>query len=341
MKDIIKKVYSKFYFYFPFFVKPIEYSYYYINNIFCDKRKYKDEMKEGKEILEKIIEDKNYYYVIIDKGIGDALIVAQYAHYLEQKYKKNIAFILKKEQIDIVNKFDYIKKIIGCSNEELQKIELYITRNSLYETDEYKYCFFEMKISKNGKRNWSSAHWNKKIMLSERYKKYVFSLSEEATAYKVNEERSLNCLKNIKEKYKIRNNSILLIPYANTVPHINNTFWEKLAIQISNKGYTVYTNIGNTKKEKPIQNTLGITMTLDEVFNVSKEFNSIITIRCGLAEYLGLTNPNMIVINDNSKNYDRWDDINTYSSKKTIKNIYINNKKNDILINEIISEIGG
>lgn len=341
MEDIIKKIYSKFYFYFPFLVKPIEYSYYYINNIFCNKRKYKSEMKEGKGILKKIIEDKSYYYVIIDKGIGDALIVALYAYYLEQKYKKNIAFIVKKGQIDIVNKFDYIKKIIGCSNEELQKIELYITRNNLYETDEYKYCFFEMKISKNGIRNWSSAHWNKKIMLSERYKKYVFNLSKETTSYKVNEGRSLKYTKDIKEKYKISNNSILLIPYANTVPNINNTFWEKLAIQLLNNGYTIYTNIGDAKKEKPIQNTLGINMTLDEVFNVSKEFSSIITIRCGLAEYLGLTNPNMIVINDNSKNYDGWDDINIYSSKKTIKNIYINNKKNDILINEIINEIGG
>ena len=333
MNNFIKKIYSKITYYFPFCIKPIENMYYLYNNIKTDNTEYIKNVNKGKNLLEKHIKEKDYYYVIIDKGIGDTVIVALNALYLEKKYKKNIAFIVLNSHIDVVKQFKYIKKIIGCTRDELDKIVLYISSIDKYETDNYKYAFFKMKISKNSVRNWSTAIWDKKIILSERYKKFVF---DNNNIKKIERKQTTETeISEIIKKYKIKKKSVLLIPYAYTVTPVKSIFWDMLIKKYKSKGYTVYTNIGNPKKEKVLENTSPLNISLDELYKISPHFDCIIALRCGLCEFLALNSPNMIIINDNIKNYDKWDDVNNFSNKKSIKNVYLNNKKYDKIISEI------
>lgn len=332
MKNAIKNIYSFLSYYVPFLPKFIEQIYYWINNITTNENQYKYNITQGKKILNNIINDSKYYYVMIDKGIGDTVLVSSYAYVLKKKYKKEIAFIVPKGHIDVVKRFEYVKKIIGLSKNELEKIALYISSSNLYETEFYCYAYFKMKISRNGKRNWSSAEWDKKLFLSDRYKKYVFNVNQELNPYKI---KTTKCKKELLKRYNIKNKSIIIMPYANTVVNLKTIFWENLVNCLNNLGYNVYTNIGNPKLEKAVKGTTPLNISLSDIFDISYEINCFIALRSGICEYLALNNSKMIVINKNEMNYDRWDDVNLLSSKKTIKNVYVNKKKESELISEI------
>ncbi len=333
MKSIIKEIYSFLTFYIPIIPSFIENIYYIFNNLKTNNERYSNDLKEGKKILNNII-NENYYYVLIDKGIGDTVIVASYAYIFEKKYGKKVAFIVPKNHIDVINKFDYIKKSIALSKEQFNKIVLYISSKSEYQNSKYCYAYFKMKISKNGIRNWSSAEWDKKLVLSKRYKKAIFKMDDKQGKYKI---PKTDFDKKVVKKYNISDNSVIINPYANTVTGLKTSFWELLVEKLINNGYDVFTNIGNPAKEKAIKGTKPLNISLNEIYLISAKIKSFIALRSGICEYLALNNTKMIVINKNKKNYDRWDDVNEFSSKKTIRNVYISNKKYDKIILEIMS----
>ena len=340
MKSLIKKMYTILTYHCPFIIKIIEYIYYYLNNLIADNGKYIQDINDGEKLLKKYTENDKYYYVLIDKGIGDTVIVASYAYYLKKKYNKDIAFIVLPSHLDVVKQFDYIKKIITCPKIDFDKMIMYVSSSDEYETNTYKYAFFNMKISKNGVRNWSSTNWDKKIILSDRYKKFVFNIPIDTKRYLIKTNNNIEN-KEIIKKYSINKKSIVIVPYAYTVVNLKTEFWEELVNILIKKGYTVYTNIGNPKKEEAINNTISLNISLDELIKISKNIKYFISLRCGLCEFLALNSPNMIVINDNSKNYDRWDDVNNFSTKNSIRNVYINKDNYKKIIEKIIKIIEG
>ena len=48
---------------------------------------------------------------------------------------------------------------------------------------------------------------------------------------------------------------------------------------------------------------------------ISHKIKSFIALRSGICEYLALNNTKMIVINKNKKNYEKYDDVNEFSTK--------------------------
>lgn len=339
MKKRIKNIYSFTCYYFPFFSAILENIYFFINNITTSKLKYRNNIEFGKKLLKTLTNDKNYYYVLINQGIGDSVIVASYAYYLEKKYNKKLAFIVPNSHAGVIEKFRYIKRIVPCDKKSLEKIVLYISSTKNYETNKYKYAFFNMKISKNGIRNWSSAYWDKKLLLSDRYKKFVFNQEEN---YKMKKSSILNDTgkkEKILKKYSLTEKSIIIMPYAYSVNQISNEMWERLVSILTKKGYKIFTNIGNNDLEKPIINTKALNISLSDLYDISNDIEYFISLRSGVCEFLALSSTKMIVLNDNEKNYEKWDDVNIFSKNKTVKNIYMNNKNCDTIIMEILKNM--
>ena len=312
---------------------------YLLNNITANKKECLKNIEDGKRLLDKYTKDDKYYYVLINAGIGDSVIVASYAYYLKKKYKKDIAFIVLPSHVSIISGYDYIKKIIPCNKEDFDKIFLYIVNEDKYETNTYKYAFFKTKVSKNGVRNWATANTPGDFTLSEKYKKYVFNIDNNTKMYKIKIDTNEKKIKNIIKENKIKENPILLIPYAYTATNLNIKFWEELAQSLIELGYNVYTNIGNPKKEQVINGTYGINLPMNTMLEICNRFSYIISNRCGFGEYLALNNPKMILIDEWEKYSSGWDDANIYSSKKTVRYVYRNSKSNKKIIEDIINII--
>ena len=185
MKNFIKPFYHFFTHYIPIIPKIIETLYFHLSNLFVNKDIYNKNLKKGKEVLEDILSDTKYYYVLINQGIGDTVMVALYSYIFEKKYKKPIAFVVPKGHIDVLNRFDYVKKTIGLTKEDFNNLVLFISKENKYETKKFCYAFFKMNINKQGIRNWSSTKWTKQLILSKRYKKDVFNIDIDYPMYKV------------------------------------------------------------------------------------------------------------------------------------------------------------
>lgn len=334
MKNFIKPIYHFWSYYMPIIPKIIETIYFWLSNLFVNQNLYKNNLEKGREILEEILADSKYYYVFINQGIGDTVMVALYSYIFEKKYKKPIAFVVPRGHIDVLKRFDYVKKVSGLTKEEFNNLILYISKQGFYETNKFCYAFFKMNISKSGIRNWSSTKWNKRLILSKRYKENVFNIDLETSMYNVkNEKVNISLLK----KYNINSKSIIINPYANTVTALKLSFWEQLVEQLISKGYNVFTNIGNPQTENAVKGSKPLNLSLDEIYLISPKLKSFIALRSGICEYLALNNTKMIVLNKNKKNYEKYDDVNEFSTKKTINNIYITNRKYDNIILEIMN----
>lgn len=83
----------------------------------------------------------------------------------------------------------------------------------------------------------------------------------------------------------VQNKSVILIPYARSMPNIPLSMWEKLA-SILSKDYKVFTNIG--AGEEPIKNTLPLNIPLKDIAAAVNYAGHAVAIRCGIADILAL-----------------------------------------------------
>jgi len=109
---------------------------------------------------------------------------------------------------------------------------------------------------------------------------------------KISEER----LHEICDKYGIvEGKSIIIAPYANSIPLIRESFWEKLVISLLGKGYNVFTNCG-TPDEKPINGTNRVFYEFNEAVAVSEFAGTVISYRSGFSEIIATSLCKKIII---------------------------------------------
>lgn len=112
-----------------------------------------------------------------------------------------------------------------------------------------------------------------------------FSLVQESDS--VN--KIMNCY-GLKEK-----EFIILAPAAKTVNMLGYDIWEKAAAYYIRHGYKVITNLKD-KQEMPIKNTIGLCLTLPEIFLLSQYAEEFVSIRSGLCDLIVFSDCNMTVI---------------------------------------------
>ena len=334
MKNRIKNAYSFCSYHFPLLSRVIESSCLKIDDFTANKKEYNKRVNNGKSIFDKIIKNEKYFYVFIDKGIGDFLMVASLAYIYEKKYNKPIAFVVLKKQQDLTKLFSYIKKTIGLDSNDFQDLLFYFDSRNYYESTKHKYAFFKMPINKNGRRNWSKAHWDKKKFLSKRYKESVFNDAKLDFMRPVPPTIS----EKLKKKHRVGNNAVVLMPMANTVTTVNSVFWINLAQELIKKGFQVFTNIGNPSKEKPIDGTESLCVSLLDLYSLSPLIKSFVSLRSGICELLAFADANIVVINKKN-NYDMWDDVSVFSKNGQVFNIDFDDNY-DIIIKKVCKVIG-
>jgi len=89
--------------------------------------------------------------------------------------------------------------------------------------------------------------------------------------------------------------SVIIAPYANSIPLIKDAFWEQLVDSLKLEGYKVFTNCG-TAEEVPIKGSERIFYEFEEAVAISEYAGTLISYRSGFCEIIARSKCKKIII---------------------------------------------
>ena len=136
--------------------------------------------------------------------------------------------------------------------------------------------------------------YRNKVTFDELFKRIKFNSDYSLTRKIINQ--SNESVLSYCRKYGIeKNNSIILAPYAKSVPPISFVFWENLAVKLKRTGYKVFTNTGSTS-EVNIPGTIAISPPFTLIGEVVEYAGAIIALRSGLCDICSYTSAKKVVL---------------------------------------------
>lgn len=81
----------------------------------------------------------------------------------------------------------------------------------------------------------------------------------------------------------IEHQTVILAPYANSIPQIKLDFWEKIVVELQHRGYIVCTNCG-TDEEQAIRGSLPVRFSFQDAVAVTERAGYLIAYRSGFCE---------------------------------------------------------
>ena len=233
---------------------------------------------------------ENTDIVISPKQIGDTVWLAAYAEAYKEEYKCRVMFVAKNSQLPILKKYSGVDYIFGIDDSEMEAISLYIVRNELWYENHIYYGNHPGLVVLNKENYGISMSIPDYDSIAEE-RRAVFKLESTAQLSKMDR----NILQG--EKCGEYENSVMLMPSANTFKTIPLAFWEKLAKHFSDDlGYKVYTNYNGLENEIMIPGTEPFASTLEEISALAESFKLFVGLRSGICDYLAACNANLAVI---------------------------------------------
>lgn len=100
----------------------------------------------------------------------------------------------------------------------------------------------------------------------------------------------------------VKGNTVILSPFAKSLPQIHMKFWEELAKELTIQGYQVFTNC-NGSTEIPVRGTSYMPISLEEASNILEYAGYFIGIRSGFADLICGAKARKIVVYPKCKGY--------------------------------------
>ena len=272
-----------------------------------------------KRAIKFFIKDKNEPYAIFLclSGIGDT--VQDLAYINELKKENNVTtYVYASEKLkDVVSSYDGIDNLIlykvndkTCSL--IRNITLFphIAKKLL---EHHIYTFFEFHKFNEGEEN--------KAIYDVLYQnsKEILKLKSNTIIYPKVRDIDVTSIKSFESGQKIA----LLNPYSNSMAVKDERVFINIAKQLKEKNYIIYTNI--TPNQKPVDGTIGLTCSLEELYNISKQADLIVSIRSGVLDYIVSSDINMFVIYQCSPSFFERFHMTNWKRKGVIKEFYIDN----------------
>ena len=252
---------------------------------------YLNKMREGFKIYKKhILDEKTLALVAPLNSIGDIYILCSYlTTYLSRCKEKKAFLFVKNETIKrITNMFQPFQNcqvdVVVATDSELESLSLlaryfqynvrimqpYCRDRLIHNYDGYKgITFFDqyriglLGLYNNTKIKGNNIDLKPAIPNFPKENRRVDSFFEE---YNINPKKT-----------------IILSPYAYSLPLLDITFWEELSKELIDAGFDVVTNCGNSK-EIPISGTNGVFFEFEDAVKILNRCKAFIACRNGLCE---------------------------------------------------------
>ncbi|MGG2084594.1 hypothetical protein [Lysinibacillus pakistanensis] len=254
--------------------------------------KYLSLLKKGIEVYERLRNKFGADLVMMSpvKPNGDIYIICSYLNrYIQEKH----------------NSASYVFTVVGKSCELTAKMfnVKYIELISMEDNDALVALanFYPEKIKiLNPYHNYQEIYHHldgfKGLTFVEEIKHGLLGLSKDVHPEFPNISISEERLIQICEQYGIvRGKSVIIAPYANSIPLIKASFWEELVVSLKIAGFKVFTNCGNPEEE-PIKGSERIFYEFHEAVAVSEFAGTVICYRSGFSEIIASSKCRKIII---------------------------------------------
>lgn len=250
---------------------------------------------------------RNKSYFLCNRGMGDTVIfLSRLKEYKKINPENEINIIIQENQSTIANGYkDLLNSICVIKKESMWCLY----RAALYGwlPTNIKYIIPENGFAKLGIKNCSIVDLiGETLGLGENKYKY------DSPQFSWSKERKEQVLKETKA---IKDQTIILSPYAFSVPEIEMKIWERIAAFYKKNGFHVVTNQQNSS-ECPIKGTVAVSLPLDEMYLFAEYCGTFIGLRSGLCDLLAFSRCKMVVFYPAQSNID-------WKEKFTFKNLYL------------------
>lgn len=250
-----------------------------------------DAAYEGLNIYNKILDKCGDIHVFVSpiKANGDIYMICSYIEVFAMKnnienyiltvigqacYRVAKLFSIKNVEILTQNETEYITHLHNLLPEKISIVQPYFSHLNFYNyLDGYKGLNF-----------------------GSFFKYGIFGLSEEdkpKKPYMIYREDYLKLF--FKKNGLKKGKTVILSPFANSLPQIEEHFWVELAKRLNEKGWTVCTNsLG--EDEPAIIGTTSIFFLFDDAVAISEYAGAVVAIRSGLCEVVSNSNCKKIII---------------------------------------------
>lgn len=265
-----------------------------MDNRFAIKNLY----KEGNVLRGDGIEPGRFY-VVFPYGIGDTWYACSFMDAYKNQYikGKRVCYLVKKSHEMLVRLFMKDDDEIVVSSDIVDGFEQFSVEKEIWHLDNYLYAHFKKDINQMIFPEYYEIGTN----MIDKYRKIVLGLDDSAT--RMIPELPVAADELI-TKYAINRKSVVLMPYARSVPLLPIEFWELIAQFLLDSGYNVLTNIG--PGEVPIRNTNAMSESVIDTIGLCKKSLAVISIRSGICDILAATDTLMFIINTEQHYYRYW-----------------------------------
>jgi len=124
----------------------------------------------------------------------------------------------------------------------------------------------------------------------------VLNIPEESIIESPHSILSSNDKKRIIDENKFNENkkNILLCPYATSSKMVSVDIWNSIIKKYLKQGYNIYTNVRNNT-EKSLENTIPLSLRLEELYGVVDQFEHVYSLRSGLCDLLAFSDVDLTV----------------------------------------------
>ena len=256
-----------------------------------------------------VFSNKKDLLLICSWGIGDTLFIRFFVEQLFQEKKKQISILCRSHTAMLFKDAECVSKVIA-DNRMAKWMGYYCRHTKNTYNDRYIYCHFSDISDAFGERHSS---------IVEDYYKDILRLSGKPNiAYPCF--NSPDAEEIIRTKC-IDKNSVILCPGALSGTGIPEGFWQRLADQLINNHFTVFTNVG-MEKEKVLPGTKTLCETLEATAAISEKCAAMICARSGICDLLACTDCRLFVLNNlNVTTHRHWGsawDVNHFSRNPVI-----------------------
>ena len=158
---------------------------------------------------------------------------------------------------------------------------------------------------------WPQVHTNqvewfrgyKGLYFTQLFRKFVFNLPEDVKPRHPIFKDESKCIDEIFYKYNlIKEKTVVLSPYSNTLSDLPEEFWVELAKKLKKKGYVVVTNCGS-KSEPAVDGTVGVFFPLDAAPQFISAAGSFIGVRSGFCDVVSGADARKIILYDKGNRF--------------------------------------
>lgn len=293
---------------------------------------------QSKYILQQWHKDPSTIYFVCPYGIGDTLFIASLINAYKSYYSiEKVVLVVKKSQSDLP---DFFRSVDGkiVSDSIVHTLTKYSKNRQRFLEDNYRYGHFILN------HDWPEPGQLLGIgglNLIDIYKRCVLKIPLDANMELLHTTVGTLKMKEYQKKYGSNEKVVLLMPYAITLTRLPIEFWEKIAYQLKQKSYMVYTNVKDTS-ELPIKGTKDICLSLKDLFIISRTFHWIcIALRSGICDLLGYSDVPLITIHNDAETKKAWNMNGLRLPNKNMIDIFLEPEKNiDENIVNILAKVG-